>query len=94
MVTSPINLTFAFVSASIPVISMPLAALFVGVLMDTFGRKRVIQLAFIPLILGWALISQSESIRMIYLGRFMTGFAIGKIVIFKFLKFIFLGRAI
>lgn len=58
---------------------MPLAALLVGVLMETFGRKRVVQLAFIPLIFGWALISQSESILTIYVGRFMTGFAVGKI---------------
>ena len=65
--------------ASIPVISMPLAALFVGILMETYGRKRVIQLAFIPLILGWVQIWLAYSILMIYAGRFMTGFAVGKI---------------
>lgn len=59
--------------------SMLLGALSAGILMETYGRKRIIQLAFLPLILGWAIICLSESVFIFYVGRVFTGYAMGKI---------------
>lgn len=67
-----------FTLTNMPSVFMSLSAIFIGVFMESAGRKRVIQLAFVPLICRWALIQQSKSIFTLYVGRFMTGLTIGK----------------
>ncbi|XP_065222661.1 facilitated trehalose transporter Tret1-like isoform X2 [Planococcus citri] len=55
---------------------MPVVAVLVGILMDAIGRKRSIQISFLPLTIGWAIIALAPSVVMICIGRFITGCAI------------------
>lgn len=57
---------------------MPFGALFVGIFMEACGRKRLIQLSFVPLVIGWAIIGAARSVFMLCIGRVITDFAIGK----------------
>lgn len=72
------KMTYSYiVSASVFMLSMPIGSLLSGVLMDVYGRKKLFQLSYIPLFLGWAVISQADTAFTICLGRLITGFAIG-----------------
>lgn len=48
-----------------------------GMLMDMFGRKTTLQIASIPLVLGWILIAFSSNHALILLGRLVAGIAVG-----------------
>lgn len=77
------------VSASVFMLSMPLGSLMSGVLMDLYGRKKLFQLSYIPLFLGWAVISQADTAFTICLGRLITGFAIGKSLMYYYTHSLF-----
>ncbi|XP_065222662.1 facilitated trehalose transporter Tret1-like [Planococcus citri] len=62
--------------ASVGVAAMPIFAVLVGILMEAIGRKRSIQISFLPLTVGWAIIALAPSVVMICIGRFITGCAI------------------
>ncbi|XP_065222663.1 facilitated trehalose transporter Tret1-like [Planococcus citri] len=62
--------------ASVSVAAMPIVAVLVGLLMEAIGRKRSIQVSFLPLAAGWAIIALAPSVVMICIGRFITGCAI------------------
>jgi len=49
-----------------------------GVFMQTLGRKTTVQLTSIPFLIGWTIIGLSTNVTNIYLGRFISGVAIGK----------------
>lgn len=49
-----------------------------GFFMQTLGRKTTVQLTSIPFLIGWTIIGLSTNITNLCLGRFISGFAIGK----------------
>jgi predicted MFS family arabinose efflux permease len=48
-----------------------------GLMMDRWGRRRVLQLCVVPLTLGWVMIAVAQSHVFILTGRIMAGFAVG-----------------
>lgn len=63
--------------ASLHSAATPFGSLLSGVLMDRIGRKFVLQLASVPLILGWILITLSENHAVLLLGRVIAGLSAG-----------------
>lgn len=56
---------------------MALGCLLAGYLMDCFGRKITIQMVNVPFVIGWCIISMSNSLVWLLLGRILTGFCCG-----------------
>ncbi|XP_048514908.1 facilitated trehalose transporter Tret1-like isoform X2 [Athalia rosae] len=65
--------------ASINAIGTPLGCLFSGYLSDALGRKKTLIITEIPALLGWALITFSTDINMMYAGRFFVGLGSGMV---------------
>nr|CAD7428989.1 unnamed protein product [Timema monikensis] len=65
--------------ASLGVISNPLGALSAGILMEIFGRKATVKMTSLPYLVGWILIALSDNIVKMYVGRFISGLAVGEI---------------
>lgn len=47
--------------------------------MDRYGRRKVLLLTELPLILGWLLISFASDVYMIYIGRLLVGLGAGMV---------------
>lgn len=60
-------------------IGTPIGCLLSGYMMDVFGRKRSLIITEIPALIGWILISFANNVRMIYVGRFLTGLGSGMV---------------
>lgn len=58
-------------------ISTPVGALVSGFLSETVGRKTTIQITALPFLVGWIFMAVSSEKIWLYIGRFVTGFAIG-----------------
>ncbi|XP_073992471.1 trehalose transporter 1-like protein isoform X2 [Rhodnius prolixus] len=63
--------------ASLGVISTPGGALVSGFMAETLGRKTTVQITALPFLLGCLLMALSSNKLWLYIGRFITGFAIG-----------------
>ncbi|XP_023016449.2 solute carrier family member pippin isoform X1 [Leptinotarsa decemlineata] len=63
--------------ASIHSAATPLGSLLSGVLMERCGRKLALQIASMPLILGWILIAFAPNHALLLLGRLIAGFSAG-----------------
>ncbi|XP_015116904.1 facilitated trehalose transporter Tret1-2 homolog [Diachasma alloeum] len=63
--------------ASIHSLASPLGALLSGPLLDAVGRRGSLQLATLPLILGWIMIGVANDTWSILTGRFLAGFSVG-----------------
>ncbi|XP_065204914.1 uncharacterized protein LOC135834866 [Planococcus citri] len=64
--------------ASIMSLATPFGNLFTGFLLDRYGRRKSLILSVLPSIFGWFLLSLYHvPISTLYLGRFLTGFALG-----------------
>ncbi|KAK4883260.1 hypothetical protein RN001_006579 [Aquatica leii] len=65
---------------------MPLGAsvlsLFTGTVCDRIGRKATGLILVIPSVIGWSLIIWTQSVTMLYVGRFITGMAAGGFCVF------------
>lgn len=64
-------------AASIHSAATPLGSLLSGVLMDNCGRKLALQIAAIPVIIGWTMIAFSRSHIILLLGRLIAGISVG-----------------
>ncbi|XP_066906230.1 facilitated trehalose transporter Tret1-2 homolog isoform X2 [Halyomorpha halys] len=62
--------------ASLAVLVVPFGAFLCGTLVDKIGRLNTIRVACVPYVIGWILIATASNLNMIYIGRFLTGFAI------------------
>uniref|UniRef100_A0A0A9YXN9 Facilitated trehalose transporter Tret1-2 n=1 Tax=Lygus hesperus TaxID=30085 RepID=A0A0A9YXN9_LYGHE len=62
--------------ASLAVSVVPVGALFTGWIMETIGRLNTIRVAAIPYTIGWILIATASGLPQLFIGRFLTGFAI------------------
>ena len=47
--------------------------------MEIVGRKATIKIATFPYIIGWIIIAFSDDIVKLYIGRFISGLAVGKL---------------
>jgi len=62
--------------ASLVVLVVPVGALVTGYLVDRIGRLNTIKVGAIPYMIGWVLIATAQSLPMLLVGRFLTGFAL------------------
>lgn len=53
------------------------SCLIIGIIMDIFGRKTTMLSLIVPFSIGWSLIIWPTSVAMLYIGRFLIGFAGG-----------------
>lgn len=63
-----------------PVLIVTVGAMMAGVLVEWLGRLTAIKLSAIPYVLGWILMATTENLPLLLLGRFFTGFVIGKVI--------------
>lgn len=54
-----------------------ISCLFIGLLMEKFGRKKTMLYLVIPLIVGWSLLVWAQNFTMLLSGRFILGLAGG-----------------
>lgn len=64
--------------ASVPLIVSPGGLLISGILTDIMGRRKALQIAYIPIITSWLILAFSNSYKSIIIGRLIFGFATGK----------------
>jgi SP family facilitated glucose transporter-like MFS transporter 8 len=64
--------------ASISVLVCPVGLIITGVLTDRIGRKRAIQIVYIPMIISWLLLVFADSYEAILIARIIQGFPFGK----------------
>lgn len=77
--TIPIYPYCIYFTASLGVISNPIGALLGGMMVDAVGRRLLLQSIVLPNLVGWLVIAFSETYIFLCIGRFITGFTIGKI---------------
>lgn len=65
------------ITASIHSAATPLGSLLSGVFMDNCGRKLTLQIASLPVIVGWTMIAFSRSHIVLLLGRLIAGISVG-----------------
>ncbi|KAJ8924999.1 hypothetical protein NQ315_001164 [Exocentrus adspersus] len=61
----------------IPLIGAICGAYFTGLVVDTFGRKRMVIFSSLPFIASWLFIGFAESVTLMFVGRFLAGAADG-----------------
>lgn len=66
-----------FFIASIATLPMAFGCLLGGYLMDRFGRKTAHLILNVPFVMGWCVISMSDSMIWLLFGRLLTGFCVG-----------------
>jgi len=71
------NIYFIF-SASVPILICPIGLLIIGILTDTLGRRKALQVGYIPLIISWLVLSYANSLKFIMIGRIILGIGLGK----------------
>ena len=71
-----IHITF-ILTASVHSAATPIGSFVSGFMMDKCGRRRVLQICVLPLILGWVLIAVAHSHFLILAGRVIAGLAVG-----------------
>lgn len=63
--------------ASVHSAATPVGSFASGLMMDKWGRRRVLQICVLPLTLGWVLIAVAQSHVLILAGRILAGLAVG-----------------
>lgn len=71
-------------SASVSVLVCPIGLLVTGVLTDRLGKRIALQIALIPMTLGWLLLAFADSYRTILVARILLGFPLGKFLTYYF----------
>lgn len=75
--TLPVNQEEGSWIGSLMAVGAFLGALPAGTATDMFGRKLSLLAIGIPFIISWALIAYASSVNMLYIARFIAGFATG-----------------
>ncbi|XP_050526701.1 facilitated trehalose transporter Tret1-like isoform X2 [Daktulosphaira vitifoliae] len=63
--------------ASGPFLMCPVGLVIIGVLADKIGRRKALQVSYIPLVLGWIILAYAENLNAIIAGRIILGFSLG-----------------
>lgn len=71
------NSSVFYILVSILNLAQPFGSIFAGFLSDAYGRRSTLIFSAFPMISGWILIALSSHILVLYIGRFLTGFAVG-----------------
>ncbi|XP_031631302.1 facilitated trehalose transporter Tret1-like [Contarinia nasturtii] len=72
-----VDLEIASWIASIALLPMALGCLIAVFLLDRFGRKTTLLILNVPFVIGWCIISMSDSMCLLFIGRILTGFCAG-----------------
>lgn len=67
-----------FFSASITILICPIGLILIGILTDRYGRKLATQIAFVPIIISWLVITYADSYHAILIGKIIFGVPFGK----------------
>lgn len=71
---------YLFILASIPLLVCPTGLVAIGILTDKIGRRKALQVAYIPNILSWLVLAYADSLKTIIIGRILLGTTIGKLL--------------
>ncbi|KAE9543996.1 hypothetical protein AGLY_001685 [Aphis glycines] len=63
--------------ASLPVLICPIGLLVLGILADKIGRRRALQIGYIPIAISWLVLAYGESLKSIIMARIILGTAFG-----------------
>lgn len=77
MCCAPTLSLFNVFLASVPILVCPVALPIIGILTDKFGRRKMLQLSYGPLILSWLILSWADSYEAILIGRIILGTVLG-----------------
>lgn len=69
-----------YILASIPTLICPVGLLVVGILTDKIGRRKALQVAYVPIIVSWIIIAYADSVKTIIIGRVILGTTMGKLL--------------
>ncbi|CAH1732174.1 facilitated trehalose transporter Tret1-like isoform X1 [Aphis gossypii] len=77
--SSTIHLTIEEESwiTSITVLICPIGLLMIGILTDKFGRRKTVQIVYIPMALSWLIITFANSYTTILIGKIILGIPFG-----------------
>ncbi|KAL4105324.1 hypothetical protein QTP88_020572 [Uroleucon formosanum] len=77
--TSPIKINTEDSSwiASIPILVCPIGLLLIGILTDKLGRRKALQINYIPTIISWLVLAYADSLKLIMIGRIILGIGLG-----------------
>jgi len=68
-------------AASVHSLATPIGSLLSGVFIDAVGRRNSLQLAAIPLCIGWLVIGFSRNVTVLLVGRFICGISVGTMAV-------------
>ncbi|VVC29771.1 Sugar/inositol transporter,Major facilitator superfamily domain,Major facilitator, sugar transporter- [Cinara cedri] len=68
-----INEEMASWIASVPILVSPVGLIVIGILTDKIGRKKSIQIAYIPMMISWLTLAYSTTLESVVVGRIMLG---------------------
>ncbi|XP_060846869.1 facilitated trehalose transporter Tret1-like [Rhopalosiphum padi] len=63
--------------ASLPILICPIGLLILGILIDKIGRKKALQISYIPIITSWLVLVYADSLKWIIIGRIILGISFG-----------------
>lgn len=70
-------MNFICYAASIHSLATPIGSLLSGPLLEMLGRRNSLQLATVPLCIGWLVIGFSKNVVAILIGRVVCGISVG-----------------
>lgn len=73
-------------SASISLLACPFGVLISGILMDIIGRKKALQVIYIPMILSWLILAFANSYKTLLIAKILLGIPYGKFLYICFLN--------
>lgn len=70
-----------FILASVPLLVCPVGLIGIGILTDKIGRRRALQVAYVPNILSWVVLAYANTFETVIIGRVLLGTTIGKFLL-------------
>ncbi|XP_050430138.1 facilitated trehalose transporter Tret1-like [Adelges cooleyi] len=63
--------------ASVPNLMCPIGMLITGIIADKIGRRKSLQMTYIPFLLSWGLLAVAQSVNVILITRIIAGYSLG-----------------